>query len=302
MINSNSGQLKPTPPFDFNHSLAFLGFFTPTKNEQSLAGQILTKAVCVQGQVVGFQVKSSGDVETPCLDYTLWSEQPLTAEIVHATLDRLSFFLSLDDDLRPFYALGRDDPAFAAIIERLYGYHQVKFLTPFEIACWAILTQRTPMALAHKMKGALTRQYGGVLTLNETAYWAFPEPDSLIEADVNDLAVLVHHTRRAEYLYAAAQAFADADEAFLRTAPVAEVKAWLRQIKGIGEWSADFILVRGLGRMECLPGSEKRLLETASRIYGHGQPLSRMALEQLAARYDPWPGYWSHYLRVGGDN
>lgn len=299
MINSSSGQLKPTPPFDLAQSLNFLGLFPPTQNEQTLARQTLTKAICLAGQVIVFQVKAVGSVDQPQLAYTLWSEQPLTAPAERAAVDRLSFFLSLNDDLRPFYAIGQADPCFAPIIERLYGYHQVKFLTPFENACWAILTQRTPLALAKKMKQALMTRYGGSLILDGAVYGAFPEPASLATADKADLAVLLHHARRAEYLSAAARAFAAVDESFLRTAPYAEVKAWLHSLKGIGEWSAEFILLRGLGRMEGVPLTEKRLLEVVSKVYGRGQSLTVKAVEALAERYGPWRGYWAHYLRVG---
>lgn len=301
MLNSCSGTLHPTLPFDFARSLEFLGFFPPTQNEQSLAEQTLTKAICLRGQVIGFQVKSVGSSEAPQLVYTLWSEQPLDAPTERAVVDRLRFYLSLDDDLRPFYAIGQADPRFAPVIQRLYGYHQVKFLTPFENACWAILTQRTPMAVARKLKQALTTHYGGSLILDGTEYWAFPEPGVLAEAGETDLAVLLHHVRRAEYLHAVARAFATVDETFLRTGPYEEVNTWLRGLKGIGEWSSDFILLRGLGRMEGLPITEKRIVEAASKVYGQGRPLSEQAVRQLAGRYGPWRGYWAHYLRVGGD-
>lgn len=97
MLNSCSGTLHPTPPFDLARSLEFLGFFPPTQNEQSLAEQTLAKAVCLRGQVIGFQVKSVGSSEAPQLAYTLWSEQPLDAPTERAAVDRLRFFLSLDD-------------------------------------------------------------------------------------------------------------------------------------------------------------------------------------------------------------
>ena len=68
-----------------------------------------------------FQIASEGDVETPRLTYTL-----------------------------------RPDRPFAPVVRKLYGYHQVKFLTPFENACWAILTQRNPVPAAKEIKRALS--------------------------------------------------------------------------------------------------------------------------------------------------
>jgi DNA-3-methyladenine glycosylase II len=109
----------------------------------------------------------------------------------------------------------------------------------------------------------------------------------------------IRNDRRAEYLIEIARAFSEADEEFLKTAPDEEVEAWLRNIKGIGEWSATFIMVRGLGRMEYVPLTETRLLEAASKVYGHGTELGREELKSLAERYGIWQGYWAHYLRVG---
>src|SRR3712207_43217 len=106
------------------------------EGEQRLAARALAKAVLLGGQAVVFEVAAAGSVEQPRLVYTLYSDQPIGESVRRAAEDRIAFFLSLGDDLRSFYATGLEDPAFAPLIRRLYGYHQVKFITPFENACW----------------------------------------------------------------------------------------------------------------------------------------------------------------------
>jgi DNA-3-methyladenine glycosylase II len=305
-MENNVLTLHPTPPFDFNKTLDFLEGFSPTRGEQSLAARVLTKAILVAGQVVVFQVKSSGAVEAPRLEGTLHSARPLGAPVLAAARDRLSFFLSLDDDLRPFYALAQADPAMAPEIQRLYGMHQVKFPTPFENAAWAVLAQRAPIPVARKMKQAVVERFGGSLTLDGVVYWAFPEAGELAAAPVAELAAMLHNERKAQYLAAVSAAFADADEAFLRTGDYEEVLAWLRGIKGIGEWSADFILLRGLGRMQQLhftPDTifERRMSAAVSRVYpsGSGRALSGQEMLPIAERYGDAQGYWALYLRTG---
>src|SRR5713101_8721979 len=293
-----TGTLTPTPPFDFSKSLQFLGIFGPTKNEQTVSTHSLTKAISIDGQTVVFQLTSIGTTEKPGLEYSLFSAKPFSQAMENAVVERITFFLSLKDDLQPFYCLGREDPDFAPIIEHLYGYHQVKFLTPFENACWAVLTQRNPMNIAQKMKQTLIARFGSSLVVNGTTYWAFPEPIQVAVADESELMSLVPNGRRAEYLSAIARSFSEVDEEFLKAHPDEEVEVWLRSIKGIGEWSADFIMVRGLGRMERVPLTEKRLVEAASKVYGLGEELSRDALQCLADKYGQWQGYWAHYLRV----
>jgi DNA-3-methyladenine glycosylase II len=296
---TESGILSPTPPFDFDKSLNFLGVFMPTKHEQSVSLHTLTKAISIYGQTIVFQLISSGTSESPQLEYTLFSEEPISEEMQSAVVERMTFFLSLKDDLQPFYRIGREDADFAPIIEILYGYHQVKFLTPFENACWAVLTQRNPMKLAQKAKQVLIEKYGNQLEVHGKVYRAFPEPTQIAVADYDEILKLIGNDRRAEYLVATARAFSVVDEKFLKSAPDEEIEAWLRNIKGIGEWSATFIMIRGLGRMEYAPLTELRLLEAATKVYGHGKELSREELKHLAERYRQWQGYWAHYLRVG---
>src|SRR5690349_16344035 len=102
-----TGSLMPCPPFDFDKTLGFLHGFGPTGGEQALAPELLIKAVTLHRHAVVFELHSTGTIEEPQLAYTLYSEQPLSEADYFAIADRLRFFLSLDDDLRPFYDIGR---------------------------------------------------------------------------------------------------------------------------------------------------------------------------------------------------
>ncbi|GAC1426877.1 MAG: DNA-3-methyladenine glycosylase [Ktedonobacteraceae bacterium] len=299
MIHTALGYIMPIAPYDFAKSLNFLGFFSPMQGEQATTEQALTKAVYVDGQLIAFRLASTGTTDKPQLAYTLFSEQPIDSTTENVTRDRISFFLSLNDDLRPFYTIGREDADFAPIVEELYGYHQVKFLTPFETACWAVLTQRNPMNMSQKMKKSLVATYSSTITVDGVAYTAFPEAARMAHVSEDELTGVVRNARKAEYLIAVIKAFNDVDEHFLRTGDYDEVEKWLRSIRGFGEWSASFVLVRGLGRMEHLTSNEKVMLAAASRLYGHGEDLTRAEVERIAEQYGPYKGYWGHYLRVG---
>ncbi|ULH17631.1 hypothetical protein MF271_19630 (plasmid) [Deinococcus sp. KNUC1210] len=301
MTTTTTHRLQPTPPFDFAQTLGFLGGFTPTAGEQTVAAQSLTKAVRVQGETAGFRLRSVGTVQVPELTCDLFAGASLLPEAEEAALKRIRFFLSLDEDLEPFYAVARQDLPFHGVLQRLYGYHQVKFLTPFENACWAILTQRTPGNVARGMKRRLVEAYGGSVQTPDGLLWAFPEPADLAAATSAELGEVVGNARKGEYLNAVVQAFGQTDERWLRQGPLGEVRTWLRGIHGIGEWSATFILLRGLGRMDDpLPQDPdslfvQEIMNAASRVYG---PLSADALQAHACRYGVWQGYWAHYLRA----
>ncbi len=296
-LHSITGTLTPRAPFDFAKTLGFLYGFGPTAGEQALTIDSVTKALTLQGRAVAFEVRSTGTIEQPALAYTLFSERPLSETEQAAAADRIGFFLSIDDDLRPFYTLGRDDPHFAPVIERLYGLHQPKFLTPFEIACWAVLGQRIPWRVAHNIKMALVERWGTSITLPDGPYAAFPEPEQLAAAKPEELASVVRNERKVEYLQAVIKFFLTADEHFLRYDDYEEVAARIRAIRGIGEWSSYFILLRGLGRMERVSAVDRELGKAASSIYNNGQPLTTGQMQGLLDRYGSTQGHWAFYIR-----
>ncbi len=288
--------LTPIPPFDFAQSLAFLRGFPLMRGDQTITDDALTRAVVAAGETVAFRVVGQGTTDEPAVGVTLYAERPISDIVREAALDRIAFFLSIADDLAPFYAIGRADAAFAPVIAQLYGYHQAKFLTPFDNAAWAILSQCTPMTAARKTWDTLIERYGSSLTVEGRIYRAFPTAERLATVNPDDLLAILPHLRKASYLHAAARAFDDVDEIWLRIAPYDDVRAWLLRIPGIGEWSAAFVLTRALGRMDRHAG-EDALLRAAAKVYGPaaGTPAG---LEEIARRYGPYQGYWAHYLRA----
>ncbi len=287
------GTLSVVPPFDFQQSLRFLEHFPPVYGEQNIASYSITKAISIDRQCVVFQLTSTGTIEQPELSYTLYSAQPLSNSQQQATIEHIRFFLSLDDDLQPFYAIAKTDACFAPNIDHLYGLHHVKFLTLCEAACWSILTQHRAIPLARKQKQILVERYGCSLEIAGKTYRAFPERERLAEVSPQELAEVLKDERRASYISGVISALERFDEQFLRTAPYDEAEAALLSIKGIGAWSAAFILMRGLGRMERMLFDLKPFLKALPEVYG-----PEATMQQIAERYGPWFGYWGFYFRV----
>ncbi len=295
-LYTETGPLTPVAPFDFPRSLSFIEEFVPTRSEQATTLHELTKAVFVNGEVIAFRLTSIGTTDAPALAYTLFARVPITETLRQAALDRIRFFLSLDEDLKPFYQLARDDADFMGVVRALYGLHQVKFITPFENACWAVLTQRNPIQVARQAKQRMTETYGSKIEVDGTTYWAFPDVARLATCSEDDLMMVVRNRQKAGYLLNVIRAFNSVDEVFLRVGSFQEVKQFLQSIKGFGKWSTLFVLIRGLGRVEEVDFDDKELQKAASHLYGH--MLSKDAIEQLSKRYAGYMGYWMHYLRV----
>ncbi len=294
--------LTPTPPFDFEQTLNFVRRFRARDYERNPAheqieGSVLRRVVSVGGEPVFFRVKDVGTVEEPGLECTLHAES-LSDEFVNATQDRIRFFLSLDDDLTPFHTLAQSDPIFSELVRNLYGYHAFKVLTPFEAACWALIQQRTPNSFAHLTMKRLTELFGKSLEINGVTLRAFPEASQMLDNPEKRVLEATNNTRKTERFLDLIRVFATADEDFLRTAPYAEVSKWLTGIKGIGAWSIDFIMLRGLGRYERTPWTDTGLLPAISGVYTSGLEISQGSARELAERYGWYQGLWAHYVKT----
>ncbi|WP_407289104.1 DNA-3-methyladenine glycosylase family protein [Streptomyces sp. BP-8] len=288
-------RLAARPPFSFSASLAFIGAFPAMTGQQGTAQDTLTLALRENGTTLGARVTAaSGE---PAVDCLLTAAAPISDATAQAAADRLSFHLGLADDLTDFYRLARLDRPFSRVVDRLYGYHQVKFPSPLELLCWAILCQRVPMPVARNMKQALVEAIGNRITVDGEPRWAFPDAEQLATLDEPALQHLIGNQRKAGYLYRATRQWLDLDEAFLRTGPYDEVRDQLLSLTGIGPWSATFLLIRGLGRTEHLT-PDKEMIRAAQRVYG--RTLDDTAFAELTTRYGRHQGYWGHYLRVGG--
>lgn len=291
--------LTPMPPFDFDKTLAFLNSFPPAYGDQTIEDGTLTKALRLDSHTIAFSVVSAGTVDSPALEVRLHSESVLDEAIQSRALAQIGRWLSIDDDLAPFYAIGLEDPQIAPLIDRLYGYHQVRFISPFENVVWAMLSARNGRTNATNAKRRLLERWGGRIRLDEVEYPAFPEAHEMLPAAHDDLLLIARQDYRARFLGAAIQAFARVDEAWLYSAPDDEVYRWLRGIEGVGEWTASFILLRGLGRMAYLRTPEETLIEIVARRYG--TPANAKGTLQAARPYQGISGgYWAHYLRAGG--
>ena len=288
--------VRPRAPFDFAQSLTFLCNFGAASGEQATDDGRLRKAFRVDGTTVVVDVVATGTTERPALRCSLHSAAALPGAVETRALERLRFYLSTDEELGEFYALAKADSAFATIARSLHGYHQVKFPTPFENACWAILGQRCPLAVARKMKTMVVRELGEALSVEGQELRAFPEPADLEGVSSERMASIIGNAVKGRRLCAVANAFDRIDESFLKTAATEQVRAWLLSIEGIGPWSANFVMVRGLGRTDTLGGIEASLMPAISKLYGSSSTIADV--RRIAARYGSWQAYWAHYLRV----
>lgn len=165
-------------------------------------------------------------------------------------------FLSLDVDARGWPDVGRRDPVIADAQEKLPGLRPCGFHSPYEAAAWAVISQRIRITQAARVRDRIVAQHG--------EDGAFPSPQRLVNLEL-DLP-----GRKNEYLHAVAEAALDGllDGAALRAMQPDDAVARVQQIKGLGPFASELVVVRGANHPDALPHHERRLDDEVEYRYG----------------------------------
>lgn len=173
-----------------------------------------------------------------------------------AAADQVARFLSLDIDATEWPAVGRRDPVIADAQKKLPGLRPCGFHSPYEAAAWAVLSQRVRIVQAARLRTDLISEWGDA--------GCFPPPEVLRRARL-DLP-----GRKGEYLSAVAEAALDGelDAALLRSLPPEQAVDRVRQVKGLGPFAAELVVIRGANAPDALPRHERRLDAEIAEQYG----------------------------------
>lgn len=183
-----------------------------------------------------------------------------------AAAGQVARFLSLDIDATGWPAVADRDPMIADAQRALPGFRPCGFHSPYEAAAWAVLSQRTRVPDAARLRRELIATHGDD--------GAFPAPADLNHAI--EKGVLVLPGRKAEYLAAVAQAALGGilNGPRLRALPEDDTRDQLLSITGIGPFAAELALIRGANTVDVLPRAERRLDAEITHLYGPGATLA----------------------------
>ena len=272
--------LPTKAPFSFQQTLAFVRRFPPCQGQYVVTDDSLTAAVTIAGRPTAFTIRA-GSLEV---------ERAVDAP---ALLARASHLIGARDDLGELYAAAEGDRHFRPLIEQLHGLHHVRFLTLEEVAIYSVMTQRTPIVVAARMKQKLFERIGLPVETHGTTLYALPSIETLAGLDAATFGEAIGHARKGELIAGVIRGVARIGEKFLCEAPYEAAKAELLAIHGIGPFSAAMILLRGLGRMDEVPLAQ--IFEDEARTL-YGAAYDEAAIR---TRYGKQLGYWSFYLKTG---
>src|SRR3989441_7570145 len=197
----------------------------------------------------------------------------------------VSKLLGLELDLPPFFEFAQLDPVLAVAVRRFPGYRPPLAPDPFEALISSVTAQQVSLHSAFAVRSRFIDRFG---VPAEHAV-AFPTRERVASATEEELTELGFSRRKAEYVLGIARADLDFDE--LKTLPDDEVKARLTALRGLGEWSADWVLARHLARPEAWPAGDLGLRKAVLAFYP-GVTDVRAA----GVRFHPSLNRRSHYL------
>jgi len=212
---------------------------------------------------------------------------------VDAVLEQVRRILSLDVDGSDFAAVGARDPVAGELQRRYPGLRPVTFHSPYEAACWTIISHRIRMTQAAGIKQQLAVRFGTPVDVAGVCLPTFPAPSALPER------VPLMSELKSDRLHAVAQAALAGrlDPAALRALAPDEAIKRLRELPGIGPFSAQLILLRGAGHPDVFPTAESRLHDEMTHAYGLTDP-SEADLVHIADKWQPYRTWMSLLLRT----
>ena len=292
-----SRNITPVAPFDFELTAGYLTYFQGRYATDSLVDGVYRRLLDLDGQLVLASVSSLGSLEKPELSVELQGEG-LTSDNVEVATDKVAWILGVGQELEPFYASAQGDPAMAAITQRFYGLHMPHTASVFEALVLAVLGQQIATNVARIIRTLLIETYGPRQTIDGETYYAFPRPETLAALRVEDLRGMKLSQRKAEYVHGIACTALD-DPEFIEGLHHLDDEAVVRQItslRGVGNWTAQWLLIRALGRPDALPLGDLALRRVVSRLYFQDEPLNDTQVEEFCRRWSPYRTYATTYM------
>ena len=249
------------------------------------------RVVSLDGAPVALSVTQVAGPEAPRLSILLAGrrvDQPAEA-LARSALNRL---LGLSVDLSPFAAMAAQDPLLAPLAARMRGLKPPRFTTVFEALVNGVACQQLSLDVGIHLLNRLAADRGRTICGRPGCPRAFPDPEDLASLEPDDLKRHGFSFTKARTIIETARAIVAGEldlEALQRLEDGAAIER-LTGLRGIGRWTAEYVLLRGLGRLHVFPGDDVGAHNKLRRLFGIDTPLDHEAVGRLVARWHPYAG------------
>jgi len=291
--------IEPMAPFDL--SLSSIAFADGDKKVRGFNKGCFSQVINAGGQLVLVKLSQNSQVSEPHLTLDLYSDNPLSIEQKQKAQQLISYIFSLDLPLYDFYNHVKTDPVMTQITQKLCGFKFPITPTVFEALVDAIVEQQISIKIARTIEERLAVKFGETLSINGENYYAFPTPRSMIEAGVDVIRQVGLSQRKADYIFNAAQMIVENKldlEKMKKNNDSEQIISELDEIKGVGVWTAELTMLRGMQRFDTLPADDFGIRRVISNYYKKNTLIKAAEAREIGEAWGEWKGLAAFYLIV----
>jgi DNA-3-methyladenine glycosylase II len=247
-------------------------------------------------------VRQEGRATTPRLIVTVTPqfETEFDAKRLRSTIERL---LGLRVDLTQWHRTAERDPHLRALARRFRGLKPPRFPTVFEALVNAVACQQLSLEVGLELLNRLAVACDVSRTAPDgNAHYAFPTPRDLARLPLKAYRALGFSRQKTRALVTLARAVErrEIDLEGLTSADDAEALPQLLQLRGVGRWTSEYVLLRGLGRLHVFPGDDVGAQKSLARWLGRSSPLDYAGVQRAAQPWQPYAGLVYFHLLLEG--
>ncbi|GAB1445837.1 DNA-3-methyladenine glycosidase II [Flammeovirgaceae bacterium] len=266
---------------------------SPRELLHKVEGDAVYKLVNYESEKILFKVSSS--------DSRLIVDFPIAVpndEIKQKIERYIIEWFDIDKDLKPFYEMATKDPFLSHLAQQHYGYRIVGMPDLYESLVWAVIGQQINLSFAYTLKQQFVREYGKKLVFKDKEYFLFPEPGIVAYLSMEDLLKIQFSRQKARYTIGISEAFLDGtiSKEKLKGLSLIDAKEKLMRIKGIGNWTANYALMKTFRHPDAFP-LEDAALSNALRVFLQlDRKPTLNEIREVFVRYKDWEAYATLYL------
>ncbi len=219
----------------------------------------------------------------------------LNADSVAQLHERVLATLGLTIDPLRFETQVTSDPELAGLIAGQRGLRVPLIADPFDGLVWAIVGQQINLAFAYQLRRRLIERVS-CPTLDGLS--VPPTPEAVAALEPEELVALKFSRAKAEYLIGAARSVVDGRlplEA-LAGVSVTRIERTLRAVRGIGPWSAHYLMMRSFGFLDCVPLGDTGLTSGLKQFFALEERPDKTATLALMERFSPYRSLATFHL------
>lgn len=294
---SLSMSIKPVAPFRLDLTVWVLRR-RPHNLMDRWDGETYRRVLLIGDQPVAVAVSQSGPPEAPELRVEARGVEPdpETSEILAAIL---TWMLGLGVDLNEFYRFAANNSRLQELVLGFRGLKPPRYPSLFEALVNAVAGQQISLTVAIHLLNRLTRAFGAAFPEKTGPAYAFPQPRNLAGLEAQALRNLGFSYSKARTIIALSQSL-EAGSFSLENLDTLDDEAaieTLSQPRGIGRWSAEYALLRGLGRTHLFPGDDAGARRKLATWLDLKEPLDYQGVRRVLAGFQPFGGLiYFHFL------